>query len=151
VLDPDILRAAGLPICRIYNADRTKFCEAFGRERTLRRPIELLHLDLHTNAQGVEFTNGRTAPTWCIRHSELLRVVVLAHHAVGEAVPACFAAVPFVVTLTPLLPPAAAESFTRGFWLAIAAGAPPLGAFTAAVAPLPPAARTHITHHAPPT
>ena len=55
--------------------------EQWPRERTLRRPIDLLHLDLRTTAAGIEFANGLTRPGWRVRHSEQLRIVVLGRHA----------------------------------------------------------------------
>jgi hypothetical protein len=143
-LDPADMRAAGLPVNHIYRAHRTKFCEAFGRERTLRRPIELLHLDLPTTPAGIEFANGLTAPHWQIRHADCLRVVVLARHTGGVHPPACLAHVPFVVTLDAELPPAAARAFTTHFWQAVAAGQAPSAAYAATLAACPPDVAAHV-------
>jgi len=153
-LDPEAMRGLGLPICHIYDADHSKFRKAFDRERNLRRPIELLHIDLRTDAKGIEFANGPTRDGWRVRYSDDLRIVVLGHYAGPDPGPqfspdrtAWCAAVPNLITLAADMPPAAARAFAEHFWTAVAGGHEAAAAVQAALAAIPPAARTSVAAH----
>jgi hypothetical protein len=150
-LDAEAMRARGLPLCHIYDADCNKFRKAFTRERDLRRPIELLQIDLRSSAEGIEFANGLTPSGWRIRHGEQLRIVVLGQYSGPDpgaqgnpGRPAWCAGIPNIITLAAEMPPATARTFAQHFWAAVAGGSTPAAAAQGALAAIPPAARSCV-------
>ena len=70
--------ATGLKFHRLLDATRPKFAETLRRERSLGRPVELLHLALHASPEGVEFADGVADGNWLSERLFGVRIMLLA-------------------------------------------------------------------------
>ena len=154
LLDLAVLRAVrthtGLEFMRVLNATSRKFAAALRRERELRRPVQLLHLALHTSAQGVEFVDGPADGNWLSERLAGVRVLLLASCA-GDELGDWLGVVPFVVTLNEAISHEDAAALAHHFWQGV--GLHPLTAETvgaalnAALALCPPAVAEYVVRH----
>ena len=70
--------ATGLKFMRLLDATRPKFADTLRRERSLGRPVELLHLALHASPEGVEFADGVADGNWLSERLFGVRIMLLA-------------------------------------------------------------------------
>lgn len=143
----DLRAATGLKHHRLLNATRRKFAEFLNRERSLGRPVELLHLALPSSAQGIEFVDESVPGHWLRDRLTSVHTLLLPAYA-GDRRGDWLETVPFVVTLNDTLDPAVARTFAQQFWSNIGLRLEPGPALEQALAVCP-LARGSVTCYRP--
>lgn len=138
--------ATGLQFQRLLDATRPKFEAYLRRERSLGRPVELLHLALHASAAGVQFTDGLADGNWLSERLGGVRVMLLAG-CESEGVGDWLGVVPHVITLSEEIGSEDAAALTQHFWHNIGLGMEPGAALDAALAHCPPVVAEYVVRH----
>ncbi len=150
MLDLAVLRAVrsatGLQFIRLLNTTRPKFATALRRERSFRRPIELLHLALHASAGGVEFADGVVDGNWLSERLFGVRILLLAS-CQGDSVGDWLGVVPYVITLSEDIAHEDAAVLTQHFWHNIGLNMEPGEALDEALGHCPPAVGEYVVRH----
>ena len=119
ILDQAALRAVraatGLKSMRVLGAARSKFALSLRRERSLGRPVELLHVALQAAPAGIYFADGLADGSWLSQQLSGVRILLLAAWE-GDGSGDWLQAVPHVITLRAGIAPADAAVLTQRFW-----------------------------------
>ncbi len=138
--------ATGLKFIRLLNATRYKFADTLRRERSLGRPVELLHLALHASPDGVEFADGVADGNWLSEWLFGVRIMLLAS-CEGDGVGEWLGVVPHVVTLSEEISHEDAAVLTQHFWHNIGLNMEPGAALDGALGHCPPAVGEYVVRH----
>ena len=138
--------ATGLKFMRILDATQSKFDAALRRERSLGRPIELLHLALHASPEGVEFADGVADGNWLSERLFGVRIMLLASCR-GDSIGDWLGVVPHVVTLSEDISHEDAAVLTQHFWHNIGLNIAPGAALDEALTHCPPAVSEYVVRH----
>jgi hypothetical protein len=138
--------ATGLAFKRIIDATRPKFAEALRRERSVGRPVELLHLALHASPDGVEFADGVADGSWLSERLFGVRIMLLASCR-GESIGDWLGVVPHVITLSEDITHEDAAVLTQHFWHNIGLSMEPGAALDEALTHCPPAVSEYVVRH----
>ena len=150
LLDMAALRAVrsatGLQFRRLLDATRAKFAETLRRERSLRRPVELLHLALHASPAGVEFADGVADGSWLSERLFGVRIMLLAACR-GDSIGDWLGVVPHVITLSEDITREDAAILAQHFWHNIGLSMEPGAALDEALTHCPPAVSEYVVRH----
>ena len=138
--------ATGLKFQRLVDATRPKFAEALRRERSLGRPVELLHLALHASPAGVEFADGVADGNWLSERLFGVRIMLLASCR-GDSIGDWLGVVPHVITLSEDISHEDAAVLTQHFWHNIGLSMEPGPALDEALTHCPPAVSEYVVRH----
>ncbi len=138
--------ATGLQFRRLVDATRDDFEAHLRRERSKGRPVELLHLALHADHQGVTFVDGAADGNWLSERLCGVRVLLLAGCA-GDWVGDWLGVVPHVITLAEQISHADAALLTEHFWKGIGQGLDADAALNAALDACPPVVGEYVVRH----
>ena len=118
-LDQAALRAVraatGLKSMRVLGATRSKFAVTLRRERSLGRPVELLHVALQATPAGIYFADGLADGSWLSQRLSGVRILLLAAWE-GDGSGDWLQAVPHVITLRAGIAHEDAAVLTQRFW-----------------------------------
>ena len=138
--------ATGLKFQRLLDATRPKFAAALRRERSLGRPVELLHLALHASPEGVEFADGVADGSWLSERLFGVRIMLLASCR-GDSIGDWLGVVPHVITLSEDITHEDAAVLTQHFWHNIGLNMEPGAALDEALTHCPPAVSEYVVRH----
>ena len=138
--------ATGLKFHRVLDVTRPKFAEALRRERSIGRPVELLHLALHASPEGVEFADGVADGSWLSERLFGVRIMLLASCR-GDSIGDWLGVVPHVITLSEDISHEDAAVLTQHFWHNIGLSMEPGPALDEALEHCPPAVGEYVVRH----
>lgn len=138
--------ATGLKFHRIMNVTRTSFDTYFRRERSLNRPVKLLHISAHASAAGVELADGLVDGAWLSERLEDVDVLLLAG-CEADSVGDWLGVVPHVITLAEAINGTDAAILTLHFWLGIGNGLEPAAALDMALKRCAPTIAEYVVKH----
>ncbi|MFN8464566.1 MAG: hypothetical protein U0X20_03410 [Caldilineaceae bacterium] len=138
--------ATDLKFRRLLDATRPKFAETLRRERSLGRPVELLHLALHASPAGVEFADGIAEGSWLSERLFGVRIMLLAS-CQGDSIGDWLGVVPHVITLSEDISHEDAAVLTQHFWHNIGLNMEPGAALDEALTHCPPAVSEYVVRH----
>jgi hypothetical protein len=117
----EIRTDTSMDFMRVLNPTRAKLANHLWRERSLGRPVELLHLGLAVAEEGVLLADGPAGEAWVRKHLRDVRVLLLAGGG-EEHVSAWLDFVPHVVSLDPGLGGEERVRLASAFWRNVGAG-----------------------------
>lgn len=138
--------ATGLKFMRVLDVTQRKFAETLRRERSLGRPVELLHLALRASPQGIQFAGGLADGSWLSQRLSGVRILLLAAWE-GDASGGWLRSVPHVITLRAGIAPDDAAVLTQRFWHNIGLDLEPGPALDEALAHCPPGAGAYVARY----
>ncbi|MFN8463933.1 MAG: hypothetical protein U0X20_00220 [Caldilineaceae bacterium] len=138
--------ATNLQFRRLIDATRDDFEAHLRRERSKGRPVELLHLALHADHEGVAFADGTADGNWLSERLCGVRVLLLAG-CQGDWVGDWLGVVPHVITLSEEISHADAALLTEHFWKGIGHGLDADAALDTALAACPPVVGEYVVRH----
>lgn len=136
----------GMDFHRLLNCTRTQFDTYFRRERSLGRPVALLHISAHAGPQGVMLADGLVDGAWLSERLAGVDVLLLAGCA-ADGVGDWLGVVPHVVTLAEEIGGEDARTLTLHFWTGIGRGLEPGVALAMALERCSPVVGEFVVRH----
>ena len=150
LLDLAVLRgvreATGLRFRRLINPTAAKLSKALARQRSFGRPIEHLHLAVHSSAGGLLLQDGPVDGDWLSERLEGVRVLLLASCA-SDGIGDRLSVVPYVVSLSEEITHEDAAVLARHFLQGIGLGQEPGAALDYALERCMPAVGEFVVRH----
>jgi hypothetical protein len=138
--------ATGLKFMRVLDVTQRKFAETLRRERSLGRPVELLHMALRATPAGIEFVDGLADGSWLSQRLPGVRILLLAAWE-GDGAGDWLKVMPHVITLRAGISHEDAAVLTQRFWHNIGLGLEPGQALDEALAHCSPAAGEFVARY----
>ncbi len=138
--------ATGLDFQTLRNATPEALENRLERARLLGRPIELLHLAVHSDGEQITLGDRGLDAAWLSRHLDGVQVLLLAG-CHSDQIGDWLGVVPHVVTLTDSLESDDVSRFTQAFWSGIGQGLHPSDALRQALQRAPAAMIESVERH----
>lgn len=114
-------RVQALRISRLLPVSMANLERTVERHRAAGNPVKLLHLAVHSNAQGLVFADGVATGLWLSQHLAGVDIMVLAG-CEGDQVADLLRVVPAVVSMREAVSNRDAAIFAGAFWSAVGSG-----------------------------
>lgn len=147
-MDLAALRGSPVPlnVIRLNGVTKEKLKRYLDRGRLNGSPIELLHIAVHADEQGLEFDDGVTDANWLSEHLKGVKVLLLAGcntDVIGD----WLGVVPYVITLTEQVSDEDAAMLGQALWTELAMGAEPDVALEQALQRAPAGMSEYVERH----
>jgi hypothetical protein len=135
----------GLRFMRMLAGTRSKFAATLRRERSLGRPVELLHVALPATPAGIQFADRTADGSWLSQRLSGVRILLLAAWE-GNGAGDWLRVLPHVITLREGISSEDAAILTQRFWHNIGLNLEPGSALNEALTHCP-AAREYVARY----